>query len=217
MVMKLGNKKKAFSNRKEGIAKLGDEYVYIKTVGVKSDKRTVAMQKFEESFKIPEKFRTLTVPEQKKMEELTGNKIQRVIRELDDTTLEHKEYMEHNALFSTILEMVINIDGGIEGYDDGNDGVCDIWDYLSIPKNDYFELTELIMSEDKFSADTNDLNIFREEIEKIKNKMPSYAEIELNIKSSEDILNEKEIKELDEELNKIAQDIIDNKGEEADE
>jgi hypothetical protein len=186
---------KRMSNSKTGLIRVGYEnYLYVKSVGIKSEKRTEAGLKFDERYKLPTKKRMLQPFEVEALnKELKVKNVTNVLYEIDSTSKEYKRYIEERDLFVTMLEIAINIDGDVKAYEDEQGNEIDVWDFLDLPKNDYFELTMYLAGEDGLNPSAEDVSIMIKEIEKIKSGMPTLGEIENGLKDF--IISEEDLEE----------------------
>lgn len=181
MVMKIKSKGGKITNSRKGIAKLGyGNYVHIKTTGLLSNKRLMADIEYSKKHKLPSRTRTLQASEMEEMSKLTGSEMQAVYIEVDTTSKAYKEFEENKVVFRVLLELAVNIDGEIMGYELEDGTGCNIWTYLNVPKNSYRLLTEHLMSDDGMAMSDQDISIFSGEIKRISSGIKTYAQEELD-------------------------------------
>ena len=145
---------------------------------------------------MPSKTKALNKMEQEKIEQHTGKKVQAMVQEIDYTSKEYKDYAERFIFFNQALELAINIDGEVKAYEDEEGNDITVWEYLDLPKNDYYSLTNYLIDEDKMAITEEELHFSEKELEKIRAGLPTQAEIELGIR---DIVGEDEEEKEDDE------------------
>jgi hypothetical protein len=178
---------KGITNIKKGYAKLGDLVLAVRTRGYKDDTVFKAFKEQAKQFPAKYKERWASIEEKEKFEKEKGIELEDnmplVIIEYDTTSKAHEESAIDDLNLAYALGIVNYMD-----FESTNENGSNYWEDLGIPVGDYIAVAKHIA--DFIQPSQEDLTVFFNEIEKIKNKQKTLADYMLEVEELEEKIEE---------------------------